>query len=144
MNWLRANYNWFMPVFTTILGIFIGKLWDQFLRKNEQKNEIKKGILAENARLRYEVDQIKRVETLRSKYSYCSKGYYFLQKGSEERKICSRCLDSEGKEVNLIITKDDYFRCPYCNNSGCIRDNPYDDNSEAQEAQIKEFLRYGN
>jgi len=144
MNWLKENSQWILPLITNIIGIVIGKTWDQLARNKHVRNELKSNILAENSKLKQEIEQIKSIQTLRAKYNYNSKGYYYPKNEPQDRKICSRCLDSEGKEISLIISVDDYFRCPLCNNSGCLRDNPYDMYDGSLDEQISAFNKFGN
>lgn len=140
MNWLKQNSQWIIPIITSLIGVIIGKLWDAATKKKQHDIERKENYAAENSRLKNELFKITDLNEKRTKYTYSSSGFYFFKNGSSEQKICSRCFDSEGKEINLIVTENNHFRCPNCNNAGWIRGCP-DVNGDC-EAQISNYTKW--
>lgn len=142
MNWLKQNSQWIIPIITSLIGVIIGKLWDAASKKKQSEKERKENYIAENLSLKNELSRLTDLKEKRAKYSYSRSGFYLLKGNQDEHRICSRCFDSEGKEINLIVYKSNSFRCPNCNNAGWIEYEP--EIHDELEAQTESFVRYGN
>jgi len=142
MNWLKQYSQFIIPILTTILGVVIGKLWDAVSKKKQSEKKRKENYIAENSRLKNELSRLTDLNEKRAKYSYSKSGFYFLKGNQDVQRICSRCFDSDGKEINLVISKTNHFSCPNCNNAGWLQDEQ--EVHDEIEAQIASFVRYGN
>jgi hypothetical protein len=142
MNWLKQNSQWIVLIITSIVSVLVGKFWDAIFKMKQHKAERRENYVAENIRLKAEINKLTDLGEKRAKYSYSTSGFYSLKINQNEQRICSRCLDSDGKEINLIVYKNNSFQCPNCKNAGWIEDEP--EVRDELEAQIDSFVRYGN
>lgn len=66
-------------------------------------------LIDENRDLRLEIEELKNKKKYENELEY--KGSYYLRK-SDNRKLCLRCFDENGKSISLLDGSPHY--CPVC------------------------------